>query len=156
MFSGLGDLVVPLHKVVTREKIQYGKKEVPFRPGDSVVAAKNRHRGVRTHQTWGGPQSTHRVAIADFCRTSHHDGKISPGWWAGGALPLPIQPTTIMCKVAVSLLLRGRCTPSISSLPYIYSALGTILSGYDQGGNGRKYQLPLENGTQLQNLRIMC
>ena len=25
-------------------------------------------------------QSTHRVAIADFWRTFHHDGKISPGW----------------------------------------------------------------------------
>jgi hypothetical protein len=25
------------------------------------------------------PQSTHRVAFADFWRTSHHDGKISPG-----------------------------------------------------------------------------
>jgi hypothetical protein len=24
------------------------------------------------------PQSTHRVAIADFWRISHHDGKISP------------------------------------------------------------------------------
>ncbi len=26
------------------------------------------------------PQTTHRVAIADFWRTFHHDGKISPGW----------------------------------------------------------------------------
>ncbi len=26
-------------------------------------------------------QSTHRVVIADFWRTSHLDGKISPGWW---------------------------------------------------------------------------
>jgi hypothetical protein len=25
-------------------------------------------------------QSTHRVVIADFWRTSHLDGKISPGW----------------------------------------------------------------------------
>jgi hypothetical protein len=33
---------------------------------------------------------THRVAIADFCRTSHHDGKISPGWWEwSGARPPP-------------------------------------------------------------------
>ncbi len=26
------------------------------------------------------PQSTHRVAIATFWRTFHHDGKISPAW----------------------------------------------------------------------------
>jgi hypothetical protein len=27
------------------------------------------------------PQSSRRVAIADFWCTSHRDGKISPGWW---------------------------------------------------------------------------
>jgi hypothetical protein len=32
----------------------------------------------RQHQWSRQPQSTHRVAIADFCCTSHHDGKISP------------------------------------------------------------------------------
>ncbi len=26
------------------------------------------------------PQSAHSVAIADFWRTFHRDGKISPGW----------------------------------------------------------------------------
>jgi hypothetical protein len=25
------------------------------------------------------PQSTHKVAMSDFWRTFHHDGKISPG-----------------------------------------------------------------------------
>ncbi len=39
----------------------------------------------RIYQGWPAlgqqvsPQSTHRVATAAFCRTFHHDGKISPG-----------------------------------------------------------------------------
>jgi hypothetical protein len=32
------------------------------------------------HQGTVSPQSTHRVAMADLLRISHHDGKISPGW----------------------------------------------------------------------------
>jgi hypothetical protein len=41
---------------------------------------------------WSWTQSTHRVAIADFWRTSHHDGNLSPG---------PFQPITITNKVAL-------------------------------------------------------
>jgi hypothetical protein len=53
-------------------------------------------------------QSTHRVAIADFWRTSHHDGKISPGWCRcrkgcrKGCTPTPFKPITITYKVAVN------------------------------------------------------
>ncbi len=49
------------------------------------------------------PQSTHRVAIADFWRISHHDGKIGPGWWGwGSARPTPFTLFTITYKVACS------------------------------------------------------
>ncbi len=37
------------------------------------------------------PQSTHRVAIADFWRASHHDGKISAGWWGWRGMPTPFH-----------------------------------------------------------------
>ncbi len=50
-----------------------------------------------------GPQSTHRVATADFWRTYYHDGKICPGWWGWGvhshslSLYLPSR-TKLQCK----------------------------------------------------------
>ncbi len=47
------------------------------------------------------PQSTHRVAISDFWRSSHYDGKISPGLWEWGCTPTPFQPVTITYKVVV-------------------------------------------------------
>ncbi len=49
------------------------------------------------------PQSTHRVAMADFWSTVHHDGKISPGcWgWGEGARPSPFTLFTITNNVAV-------------------------------------------------------
>jgi hypothetical protein len=31
-------------------------------------------------------QSTHRVAMATFSRTLHHDGKITLAWWGGGGM----------------------------------------------------------------------
>ncbi len=46
------------------------------------------------------PQSTHRVAIAAFWRTFHHDGKILTGV-GGGARPPPFTLFNITFKVAV-------------------------------------------------------
>ncbi len=40
------------------------------------------------------PQSTHRVAMATFCRTFHHGGKISPAWWGWGCTPPTPPPPT--------------------------------------------------------------
>jgi hypothetical protein len=46
-------------------------------------------RKFDTKNPEGQPQSTHRMKIADFWLTSHHDGKISPGWWGGGGARPP-------------------------------------------------------------------
>ncbi len=46
-------------------------------------------------------QSTHRVAIADFWRTFHHDGKSALAGEGGGARPPPFTLFTITYKVAV-------------------------------------------------------
>ncbi len=37
------------------------------------------------------PQSTHRVPMATFWRTFHHDGKIIPAWWGWGCTPTPLS-----------------------------------------------------------------
>ncbi len=70
--------------------------------------------------TWILTQSTHRVAMATFWRTFHHDGKISqPGeGWEGGArhghpLSLHLPSRT---KLQCTLLLRGQIYS-----PYFYS-----------------------------------
>jgi hypothetical protein len=75
------------------------------------------------------PQSTHRVAMADFWRTFHHYGKISPGCWGwggGGCTPNPFHSIYHLeqrCSVRSSW--AGRYTPRISSLPYMYSVVST-------------------------------
>jgi hypothetical protein len=82
-------------------------------------------------------QSTHRVAIADFWRTFHHDGKISPSWWGWGCTPIPFHSITITYKVAASVRSswEGRYNPCISTLPICIHG-----PGYSEGGGGR--QLP--------------
>ncbi len=69
------------------------------------------------------PQSIHKVANADFWRTSHHDGKICPGWCGLQHIYAhPLWPITIMYKVAVyAPAERADTPPSISSLPYMHS-----------------------------------
>ncbi len=63
------------------------------------------------------PQSTHRVVIANFLRTSHYDGKISPGWW--GCTPTPLS------AYWYHHIQSCRYTPSISSLyPGLYVLYG--------------------------------
>ncbi len=67
------------------------------------------------------PQNTHRVAIDDFWRTSHHDEIISPGWWVwGGCTPTPFQPIT-MARTKLQCTLHSwedRCSPSFFSTMY--------------------------------------
>jgi hypothetical protein len=76
------------------------------------------------------PQSTHRVAIADFWRIIHQDGKISPGWGGGGggARPLLFTLFPITYKVLVYSTLQLRVqihSPYFSSLPlYVICWLG--------------------------------
>ncbi len=66
------------------------------------------------------PQSTHRVTIADFWRSFHHDGKSAQageGWWVH-CTPTPfhsIYHHLQSCSVRSSW--EGRHTPTISSLP---------------------------------------
>ena len=48
-------------------------------------------------------QSTHRLAIAEFWRTSHHNGKISPGWYGWGVHAHPLSAYYVpSLKVAVN------------------------------------------------------
>jgi hypothetical protein len=47
------------------------------------------------------PQSTHRVAMADFWRTSQDDGKSALADQGGGSTPTPFQPIAITYKVTV-------------------------------------------------------
>jgi hypothetical protein len=68
---------------------------------------------------WGGggvrPQSTHRVAIADFWHTFHHEGKISPGWCGCGAHahpPFNILPsrTKLQYTLELSAMILAVCS----------------------------------------------
>jgi hypothetical protein len=65
------------------------------------------------------PQSSHRVAIAPFWCTFHHDGKINPAWWGGGGCkPTPfhyINHRVQSCGVRSSW--EGRYAPPIYTQP---------------------------------------
>ncbi len=65
------------------------------------------------------PQSKHRVAIAAFWRTFHHDGKIRPGWreWRVHAHPPP-PLFTITYKVAGYDPAERTDTLPVCHLPY--------------------------------------
>jgi hypothetical protein len=97
-------------------------------------------------------QSTHRVAMTDFWRTFHRDGKISPGWWGGrmhAHLPPSIPFHSIYhhvqsCSERSSW--EGRYTPPISSLfLYVLSALCTRGEGV-QNTDVKKDRVPTLNG----------
>ncbi len=64
---------------------------------------------LRVHTEW---------RIAYFWRTSHYDGKISPGWWGwGGGRPPPFSLLPSRTKLQCTLLLSGKNTHPVSSLP---------------------------------------
>ncbi len=46
-------------------------------------------------------QRVHRVAMATFWRTLHHDGKISPAWFGRGCTPPPHHLSLYLSKVVV-------------------------------------------------------
>ncbi len=117
-------------------EIQQGPTRVLDPAGDSVLCTSTTVRIDRTPQLSNPsevrlnttfyhstnqsspPQSTHRVAIADFWRTSHHDGKISPGWWGWGmhgARPPPLSLLPSRTKLQCTLLPREQ----IQSLCFI-------------------------------------
>ena len=59
----------------------------------------------------------HRVAMATFWRTFHHDGKINPAWWGWGVHARPFH-STITSKVMVyAPAERADTLPYISPLP---------------------------------------
>ncbi len=68
-------------------------------------------------------ERTHKVAIATFWRTFHHDGKISPDE-GGGAHPPPFTTSTITYKVVVYALAERTDTFPLL-YPYIYSVART-------------------------------
>jgi hypothetical protein len=74
---------------------------------------------------WYPPQSTHRVVIANFWRTSHHDGKISPGWWEWGVHAHPLSTYDHHVRSCSVYAPAERQIHSlyftISSLPFKYS-----------------------------------
>ncbi len=78
----------------------------------------------------GPPQSTHRVAMADFWRTFRHDGKISTGWWGrrrGVHGHPPFTLFTITYKVAVYTPAERKDTS-----PYFISTLYVLCGGLQQ------------------------
>ncbi len=85
-------------------------------------------------------QSTHRVEMADFWRSFHHGGKISPGWWGGGdalhALPLSIYLPSFT-KLQRTLQLRGQ-----THSPIFISTLYVICCP-DSGSEFSRWQLEI-------------
>ncbi len=80
------------------------------------------------------PQSTQRVAIADFWRTSHHDGEISSCWWGwggGGARPSPSAYFNHVrsCSVRSPAEMAGADTlPLFHLYPYMQSCGSAFIS----------------------------
>ncbi len=58
----------------------------------------------------------HRVAMAAFWRTFHHEGKISPGWRGGGWTPTPFHYISSQVKLQCTLQLSGQIRYPVSSL----------------------------------------
>jgi hypothetical protein len=76
----------------------------------------------RVHTEW-------RLPISGV-HTSHGDGKNSPGWWEWGCPTNPFRPITKIpsrIKLQLRSSWEGRYTPCISSLPYMYSRVSTVL-----------------------------
>jgi hypothetical protein len=62
------------------ERLRDLRKENPHASEADLKEAVKGARFKRRTFRWTSPQSTHRVSMAAFCRTFHHDGKISPAW----------------------------------------------------------------------------
>jgi hypothetical protein len=90
------------------------------------------HAQINSVIVWGGwkwPQSTHRVAIADFWCTFNHNWKISPVLWGWGCTPTPLS----LClpsrtKSQWSLQLRGQIHSLFHLYPCMYSVEVTQLA----------------------------
>ncbi len=83
-----------------------------FRIGISVQLSNNHGQGQFQ------PQSTHRVAIATFWRTFHHDGKISPALSGGGGCKLsPFHSTNHHASKVVVYAPAEIHSPYFSSTP---------------------------------------
>jgi hypothetical protein len=73
-------------------------------------------------EIWTTEYGTHRVAISAFWRTSHHDGKVNPGWWGWEVHAHP--PPLSACyhhvqSCSVRSCWEGRCTPSVLSSVFV-------------------------------------
>ncbi len=104
---------------------------------------------------WWRPQSTHRVAIADFWRTFHHDGKISPGWWGWGvhAHPLSAYWYHHVQSCSVRSCWVGRYTHPVSSLP-IYVLCGRDGPGVSGWRSSARAWLPALQAGQVALQRL--
>ncbi len=59
----------------------------------------------------------HRVAMANFWRTFHHDGKINPGWWGCGCMRIA-QPFHYIYHLVPSRLFGPKWHYRLRSLPF--------------------------------------
>jgi hypothetical protein len=90
-------------------------------------------------------QSTHRVAMADFWRTSHHDGKISPDWWGWRCKPVPfycIYHHVESCSVGYAPDERADTLPLFNLYTYMYSVGSRTICRYP-GMYGTRQQIPV-------------
>ncbi len=73
------------------------KKPIPD-PGSRIQGSKSHRIPDLDPQHWlreCTTEYTHRAATADFWRTSHHDEKISPGWWGEGGGRVYAHPLSL-------------------------------------------------------------
>jgi len=95
---------------------------------------------------------THRVAIADFWRTSRHDGKISHGWWVWVVHAHPLLAyLPSRTKLGCTLLLRGQIHfPYFISTLYVLcgQAVRAVLSQYKSSFSPPPSPVPAKLGWQ--------
>jgi hypothetical protein len=66
------------------------------------------------------------VATTAFWCTFNHEGKISPGWWGGDALPPPFIRFTITSKISVYAPAEWADTLMVGSLKVFLDGSGVL------------------------------
>ncbi len=107
------------------------------------------------------PQSTHRVTIATFWCTFHHDGIISPAVVrvGRGARPPPFHYIYIMYvqSFGVRSSWEGRYTLPISTLPrYVLCVCKTVKPSTLREPQGSLSQLSLQKVLETVNAILQC
>ncbi len=100
------------------------RKENPRRKITDISSVTIRSRNSCRRGGGGGGYThrVHRVMMAAFWRTFHHEGKISPGWCGRGARPTPFTTFTKTSKVLVYAPAEWADTLTLFHLyQYVYS-----------------------------------